>query len=282
MTGVRNGSAALGTPAAVVRRSLEDYSLEKVYSRDLAAAHGNGLLVLTGLEAPRELAAAVLTPPEPSATLQALQLLEAILEARGGVAGWLAFDGAEYLELEKGSPPLPRLLTPVLQAAGLQARLHLNAAEPPSWAMRAAQGPLFADHADAGPADPLHSAAAVVQAVLARDREHCPFGIDWHLGERDFAESGAAVRAELLESMVRAALGEYPITFVFDRVRTADFAGPWARSLAHLFADDRGIEPGSIARAHRHHRRHRVVPPQAGEPGSVGSERRRAETALRP
>ena len=222
--GVVGGAA---TPAEVVRRSLEVYSLEKVYSRDLAAAHGNGLLVLTGLDGPRELAAAVLTPPEPSATLQALQLLEAILEARGGVAGWLAVDGAEYLELENGSPPLPRLLTPVLQAAGLQARLHLNAAEPPSWATQIAHGPLFADQtAVPGPADPLRAAAAVVQAVLARDRDHCPFAIDWHLGERDFADSSDAARGELLESMVRAALGEYPITFVFDRLRRPLSLGP--------------------------------------------------------
>ena len=49
----------------------------------------------------------------------------------------LAFDGAEYLELEQGSPALPRLLTPVLQAAGLIARLHLNVTEPPAWAMPA-------------------------------------------------------------------------------------------------------------------------------------------------
>jgi ATP cone domain len=214
------------TPLEVVRRSLESYSLETVFSRDLAAAHRDGLLALAGLEAPRELAAAVLTTPEPSATLQALQLLDAVLEAREGVAGWLALDGAECLELEKGSPPLPRLLMPVLQAAGLTARLHLNAADLPHWAMPAAHGPLFADQVAAPPEDVLHAAASVVQAVLALERSRCPFAIDWHLGERDFAADSDVARGDLLESMVRAALGEYPVTFVFDRPRRPLSLGP--------------------------------------------------------
>jgi len=216
----------LATPADVVRRGLETYSLDTVFSRDLAAAHRDGLLALSGLESPRELDAAVLTPPEPSATLQALQLLDAVLEARGGVAGWLAFDGAEYLELEKGSPPLPRLLMPVLQAAALTARLHLNAAEPPAWALSARHGPLFADCPAPSSADPLKAAAAVVQAVLGLERSRCPFALDWHLGDRDFTAGADPARGELLESMVRAALGDYPITFVFDRPRRPLSLGP--------------------------------------------------------
>ena len=73
-TGGQAGPEPLaGNPAGVVQRSLEAFSLATVFSRDLAAAHRDGLLVLAGLEAPRELAAAVLTPPEPSATMPALQ-----------------------------------------------------------------------------------------------------------------------------------------------------------------------------------------------------------------
>ncbi|HYV37078.1 MAG TPA: ATP cone domain-containing protein [Gemmataceae bacterium] len=218
-------TAPSDTPAEVVRRSLETYSLDAVFSRDLAAAHREGLLVLGGLAAPRELTAAVLTPPEPSATLPALQLLDAVLETRGGVAGWLALDGAEYIELEKGSPPLPRLLAPVLQAAGLTARLHLNVCDPPPWAVHAAQGPLFAEQI-VGHKDAFHAAAAVVEAVLHLDRQHCPFAIDWHLSERDFAASADTNRGELLEAMVRAALGDYPVTFVFNRPRRLMALGP--------------------------------------------------------
>jgi hypothetical protein len=227
LAGARVGPEPFASnPAGVVRRSLEAFSLATVFSRDLAAAHRDGLLVLAGLEAPRELAAAVLTPPEPSATMQALQLLDAVLEARNGVAGWLALDGADYLELENGSPPLPRLLLPVLRAADLTVRLHLNAADPPAWAALAAHGPLFADHAEARPGNSLSAAAAVVQAVLALEHERCPFAIDWHLGDRDFGPAADAARADLLEAMVRAALGEYPITFVFDRPRRPLSLGP--------------------------------------------------------
>jgi hypothetical protein len=214
------------SPAEVVRRGLETYCLSAVFSRDLAAAHRDGLLLLAGLEAPREIAAAVLSPPEPSATLQALQLLDAVLEARGGVAGWLAIDGAEYLELEKGSPPLPRLLLPVLQAAKLMARLHLNAAEPPPWSMASGHGPLFAEHTAKPLADPLIAATGVVQAIFALEHERCPFAIDWHLGERDFTAENNAGRNDLLQSMALAALGEYPITFVFDRPRRPFSLGP--------------------------------------------------------
>jgi hypothetical protein len=222
--------AVANSPVEVVRRGLEAYSLSHVFSRDLAAAHQDGLLVLSGLDAPRELAAAVLSPPEPSATLQALQLLDTVLEARGGVAGWLAIDGAEYLELESGSPPLPRLLMAVLQAANLTARLHLNAAEPPAWGMPPSHGPLFADPSPLCPpgraAGCEGRAAAIVQTVLTLERPHCPFAIDWHLSEPDFTAEADSFRGDLLESMVRAALGGYPVTFVFDRPRSLISLGP--------------------------------------------------------
>ena len=89
------------------------------------------MLTLTGLEGAADLAATdadaaaepLAAPANPSS------LLEAVLEAhwKAGVAGWLALDGAEYYDLESGSPPLPRLLASVLTATGLKARLPLNA-----------------------------------------------------------------------------------------------------------------------------------------------------------
>src|SRR5262249_752978 len=153
----------------------------------------------------------------PSAKTPALQLLDAVLEARGGVAGWLSLDGAEFFELEQGSPSLPRLLAPVLQAANLLARIHLNSVDPPSWAGLASHGPLFDDQAGVRSADHLNSTAIIVQAVLALHRDRCPFAIDWHVGQSDFGTAMPGARSELLEVMARAALGEYPITFVFDR-----------------------------------------------------------------
>jgi hypothetical protein len=222
----RPPAAHHATPADVVRRGLEAYSLDAVYSRDLAAAHRDGLLVLTGLNAPRELAAAVLTPREPLASLQTLQLLDAVLEAREGVAGWLALDGTEHYNLEAGAPPLPRLLAPVLAATGLKVRLQLNAAEPPAWARAndAGLGPLFADAVPSDLAHDLEKAVRIVQAVLSLERSRCPFVIDWRLGERDF--TGEPARAEALGLLARAALGEYPIVFGFERPSRSCTLGP--------------------------------------------------------
>src|SRR5262249_26532215 len=75
--------------------------------------------------------------------------------------------------------------------------------------------------------DHLNAAVSIVHAVLALERSRCPFAIDWHLSERDFvAGSWSRARQGLLESMVLAALGEYPVTFVFDRPRLPLSLGP--------------------------------------------------------
>src|SRR5262249_49478921 len=52
--------AATDSPQAVVRRCLREYSLQAVFSRDLVAAHQEGWLTLTGLEAPLSLAGGVM------------------------------------------------------------------------------------------------------------------------------------------------------------------------------------------------------------------------------
>src|SRR5262245_19894233 len=58
--------AAGVAPADLTRRvaalALADFSLGEVYPRDLVAAHRDGLIVLTGLDAPLEMAGCVLGP----------------------------------------------------------------------------------------------------------------------------------------------------------------------------------------------------------------------------
>src|SRR5947209_2053365 len=49
-------------PGAVSRQCLRAYSLQVVFARDVAAAHEEGLIVLTGLEHPEELARLVVEP----------------------------------------------------------------------------------------------------------------------------------------------------------------------------------------------------------------------------
>src|SRR5262249_21861193 len=81
--------APLDAPSAVGKKCLSEYSLHIVFSRDLAAAHRDGLVTLTGLEGPLDLAACVLRP-------RGDDLLEALIEARGLTSGWVAVDGPEY------------------------------------------------------------------------------------------------------------------------------------------------------------------------------------------
>jgi hypothetical protein len=213
------------TPTEAAHQAVENWSLENLFSRDLAAAHRDGLIKLSGLEWPRKLTGAVLTPLDAAATLAPLPTLELLVEVCQSLGGWLSLDGVEYHTLEAGSPALPRLLAPVLRAAGVTARLQLNVAEAPPWATEAA-GPLFADATPARPRDPLHTAADIVQAMLALERRNCPFALDWHLSERDFHPEADSARGDLLALMARAALGEYPVVFAFDRPRRVLSLGP--------------------------------------------------------
>src|SRR5262249_23482364 len=56
-------SPAEGLPA-ILERCARDYARHAVFARDLVAAHNDGLLLLTGLERPLELAGCVLTPSD--------------------------------------------------------------------------------------------------------------------------------------------------------------------------------------------------------------------------
>src|SRR5262249_60899530 len=57
--------AADTPPGEVASRCLEEYSLQAVFGRDLAAAHADGLLTLTDLTTPGELAGCLLPPLGP-------------------------------------------------------------------------------------------------------------------------------------------------------------------------------------------------------------------------
>ncbi len=82
-------------PPAVVRQCLRAYSLQAVFGRNVAAAHEEGLLKLTGLEHPQELARKVMEPRSG---------LEGWLPLLGTPARTLVFDSPEYAltEVEAG------------------------------------------------------------------------------------------------------------------------------------------------------------------------------------
>jgi hypothetical protein len=226
--GARRRRAAGPQPAAdaplpdLVRDCVRQYALRRVFARDLAAAHGDGLLTLTGLEAPLELAGCVLGGPEAvPAAGGGPGLVEAVEETRRLAGGFVALDGPEFALARASAGPAAvpgylRELAVGLRATGLRAVVNLNSALPPSWADDLAEGPLFA-----GARRPLdrHSVADLAEAL--RDRLLCPdpaldrVRVDWHLGDRDFRPPSAG----RLLGLARAALDGAGPAFVFDRPR---------------------------------------------------------------
>ena len=208
---------AAGTPLSVVLHDCtREYSLQSIYTRDLLAARGAGLLTLTGLETPNELAGCVLGP--------AADLIAELEELRRFVGGLVVLDGPEYLLAAHGrtdAGPFVRELAIGLRLTSLRAVVNLNSATPPSWAGELAEGPLFAGRQPTLSTEALarlsgellhellHPAPSISSSGLWR--------IDWHLGERDFGEESA--RRELLQRLARLALEGAPLSFVFDRPR---------------------------------------------------------------
>ncbi len=194
-------------PDAVARDCLTAYSLHAIFSRDLAAAHTDGWLTLTGLENPLHLADGVV----------ALRELE---NAGPSAFGRFAVvDGPEYSG--KSWEEIIRCVQ------GRQTILNVNCAAPPAWAEEKSAGPLFAE-----PAPPLPTLAKernegmvptelpaeqVLNGVLDRGRLADPVRIAWHLAQRDFqAGSLGHIR---LHRLARLALEGAPLDFVFDRPR---------------------------------------------------------------
>jgi hypothetical protein len=215
----RGVEAALSPPQLIrhlSRTCLRAFSLGTVFSRDLVAAHHDGLLTLGNLEAPLELAGCVLPPPGPERETPG-GWIEWIVAARSHVGDFLALDGPEYTLLESGDvraapDQYARELRIGLAATGLRAVVNLNAALPPPWVGGPAEGPLFAGQQR--PPEPAQL-AAIADALLEALLPLPAVRIDWHLGERDFLP-------EMIGRLARVArrVGEgAAITFVLDRSR---------------------------------------------------------------
>jgi hypothetical protein len=184
----RPAPLAVPQPAELVRQALTTFSLDHVYGRDLAAAHRAGLLVLTGLDAPAQLAAITVTVADPALPLD---YLAPLARARRLASGWAVLD----------NPPPSEAMARIIAGAGLPVRVQLNSTAAP------AAAPLFAEVSEPQHADPgvLFDAAAV----------------DWHLADADF--SGPADR---LLRPIRHALDGRDVAFVFDRPKRPPSLGP--------------------------------------------------------
>jgi hypothetical protein len=206
------------SPAAIVRSCLRTYGLQAVYSRDLIAAHAEGLLTLTGLESPLQLNAALLEPVgNPESTIS-----EAVERAAQTAGLVLAVDGLEHSLAASGSMDTKvtaeqvRELALGLRAARLGAVVNLNCATPPVWADDLAEGPLFAAYRRGVPQERLEAfAGALLETLCLSGATGQGVRIDWHLAEKDLTVAG---QGRLLR-LARLAQETQALAFVFDRPR---------------------------------------------------------------
>ncbi len=210
-----------GTPlSSILPSCIREYTLHTVFTRDLVAAQSMGLLTITGVETPNELAACVLGPPLDAGT----GLIAALEELRRFVGRFIVLDGVEHLLAARGRQSIRdfvRDLAIGLRLTGLQGIVNLNSAVPPSWAGELADGPLFAAQQREPHREQLHELADELADELLHPTHSIPCAgavrIDWHLGERDFTTEQA--RSERLKRLARFALEGAPLAFVFDRPR---------------------------------------------------------------
>jgi hypothetical protein len=211
--------------ASVLADAARGYTLQAVYQRDLAAAVEAGLLTITGLETPGELAGCVLGPP---LTFTG-DLLADIEQARRFAGQYVAIEGVEHLSTLSPAETA-NVIARALRLTGLQGVVNLNCAAPPAWAVTRGDGPLFAV-TPAKEERPSQEAylRAFMQGGAAQVR------IDWHVSERweqlGFVVEHALMRspfsrssemsadADALISDERLNGGTQPLTFVFDRPR---------------------------------------------------------------
>jgi hypothetical protein len=206
--------------SSVLASCVREHTLQTVFTRDLVAAQGTGLLTLTGLESPNELSGCVLGLPLDAKA----SLIAAIEELRRFVGHFVVLDGLEHLLAAQGRSSIGDVVRDLvlgLRLTRLQGIVNLNCDAPPSWAGELAEGPLFAaqqrkphreqlrELADELVNELLHPSHSIACAGAVR--------IDWHLGERDFAAETSG--RERLRRLARFALEGAPLAFVFDRPR---------------------------------------------------------------
>lgn len=222
---------ARGTPlSAVLPACVREYSLQTVFTRDLVAAQSAGLLILTGLETPAELAGCVLGPPPSLSPPNSGEekggggLFAALEELRRFVGRFVVLDGPEHLLAAQERPSVAAYVRDFaigLRLTGLQGIVNLNSAAPPSWAGELAEGPLFAAQPRKPHGEQLQAFADELAKELLHSTSNVSFAgsvrIDWHLGADDF--TGEPARSERLCRLARLALDGAPLAFVFDRPR---------------------------------------------------------------
>jgi hypothetical protein len=193
---------------------LQESDVAGSFPRDILSAHRDGLLTLTGLERPLELAGSVLGPER--------SVRVAVEAAREHTGQWVSIDGPDHAIAGGDGEPAAlaeefvRELRSGLRSTGLSAVINLNQADPPGWIRDLGGGPLFGGLSPAAKGERLE----VATAVLLRELTLAPAGapsveIAWHIHS---ADPGAAHSATLRQAVPFAAAGQ-SIHFVLDRPR---------------------------------------------------------------
>lgn len=200
---------SLRAPVDEVRRGfLRDYSLHVVFSRDLAAAHEEGLITLAGLTEPEGLAAMVVGGDKEDSGHFPDEIIRRLHEARSRVLIW---DSPEYHLEEHTAGPWLRTLVAAARALAKRVVVHVHTTPPPAWARPSPAGPLFT-----GPVPT--SRDGVLRALLqawSDCAEEDALSLHWHLSE---SESETALVAMLQHLPARAGY-QAALHFHWDRAR---------------------------------------------------------------
>lgn len=200
-------------PGEFVRSCLESYSLRTVYSRDVAAAVREGLMHLSGLEAPEALSSVVLETPR----LAELPWWLALDDWRGsGHALWVV-DGPEWLCTPQMHPALtPHLCERLLSLPTLAERaveLHLNITEPPSWAPGRQKSLFSLPEDEESSPERSNFLDGLLERWKSLNAPRLP-AIAWHVHERSFRDD---TERRQLQELIRLALQGRPVRFILDR-----------------------------------------------------------------
>jgi hypothetical protein len=205
--------SAADAPDAVARAALRAYSLRAIFSRDLAAARQDGLLVLAGLETPAVLGSCLVDGA--TACRDVLGLWQALHQGRGRAGQGLVIDGPEWAGAAAGWEALCRAVGAAGGLAGRAVVVNANAAEPPAWAQQVGHGPLFPHAQDTAGPSRIDAVRTLVDVGFPPAAEGA-VRLDWHLRADDFS-AGPAL--ELLTLVAGRALDGAAVAFVLDRPR---------------------------------------------------------------
>jgi len=193
---------------------LTNFSLEEIFTRDIAAAHRDGLITLTGLETPFEIQGGILQGWSKPLSL-------ALQDARQSVGQFIVLDGPEFAgasgtaSLDVAPEDWVQDLLFGLRTQGLRAMVSLNAAVSPPWAQSLAAGPLFDPNSSRLSAEHwTERADEFLEALASRTN----WGrVQWHLSEQDWTLRNASRTNRLARHLLQRA----PITIAFDRTPCA-------------------------------------------------------------